>query len=477
MADRNFEQEVQQQMEQFKLHPSKEVWLKVDAQLRKDKRRRWFFILVSTIALLGIVGGIMYTSEQKQPVLQQIISMPNQSITKTDDNNKTPSLVPAGSATPSQEKKAIPDEPITVKQNISTAALTKNSDLIKKDETAFVKNKKEPLAISQTATPKKTNKAVVQQPTDNTTKGSVIVFFPPSKRKTAAVAEKQDTSEVLLLLPQSPINSQSIVNTKDSSSFSIAAQQPIAYKKNDSTSVTSSIPAPPKEKRKWQRGIQFNLGLADIVESILPGSEYKRAESIPYFSQGGITGVPNTISGITVSEYNVTSSITIVASYLLRKKVFKQSLFVTGIQYQYNQFTVNQRISRDTFSVAQNRLVNDFSNEQTTSYSFHYISIPTELQWHLAKTTKGNIMLGTGLLHSFRLSSTDGLPAFISNSSGPAFYQPIVQLTPSYEWTAKKSAMQLGWYFNYGVLPVYNNSSKNHWWQTGLRLQLFFNKK
>lgn len=475
MADNNFEQQLHKQMEQFKLRPSDAVWQNVDAQLRKDKRRRWFFFLLSTTALLGITGSIAHTSQKQQTTSKQIASAPLHAKVKTIKNNTSTSLIPATPLINSEEKtESIPN------QIHKTATGTAKNNLTEKTNLPSLKSRKQSLRIILTAQPQKRNGSAIHQSTAvQTDKAPVIVFTPSSQKTATATAEKQDTSAEPAHLPQSAVSIPSVVDNNNSTSLSNTAeketiQNEINKKPKDSSSTQPAASGTEKEKRRWQKGLQFNVGLADIVESILPGSEYKRAESIPYFTGGGTAASPANVSGITFSEYNVASRIHIGAAYLLRKKIFKQSFFVTGIQYQYNRFTVNERISRDTFSVAQNRLINDFSSEQKNSFDFHYISIPTEIQWHLTTTTKGNMLFGTGLLHSFRIASTNALPVFINNSSGAAFYQPTLQLTPSYEWSTKKSAMQLGWYFNYGLFSVYNNTSKNHWWQTGLRLQYYF---
>ena len=191
----------------------------------------------------------------------------------------------------------------------------------------------------------------------------------------------------------------------------------------------------------------------------------------------GTTGSPGGLSGFVLNEYSVRNNLQAGIGYGLRFPVWKQSWFAAGVQYQYSSFTVIDRVRRDTFSAAQNRLVNDFSNETKNNYRFHYLSVTTELQLHIAGTETNSVKLNVGVLHQFRFASTDSLPSFVRNSSNAAFYQPIIQLAPAYEWKTKKGAMQLGWYVNYALSPVYKNSPNNNWWQTGLRLQYWFKTK
>ena len=58
MADHQFEKKLSQQMADFKLKPSAEVWQQVERQIKEDKRRRrWFFILPLAALFLG---GMLY---------------------------------------------------------------------------------------------------------------------------------------------------------------------------------------------------------------------------------------------------------------------------------------------------------------------------------------------------------------------------------------------------------------------------------
>ncbi len=126
------------------------------------------------------------------------------------------------------------------------------------------------------------------------------------------------------------------------------------------------------------------------------------------------------------------------------------------------------------------------STESSAAFKTHSLAVPLDVEWKIASTAKGVFRLGTGLQQWFVIASAqkgNPLSAFrysntTANKVKAVTWQPVLQLTPLYEWTAKKQTSQLGLYFNYGLRPVYNTATtaKDYWWQTGLRYRLYFNR-
>ena len=57
MQENEFEKQVQQKMDELKLHPSDAVWTKIEAQIKKEKRRRWMLIFLPVILIGSLYGG------------------------------------------------------------------------------------------------------------------------------------------------------------------------------------------------------------------------------------------------------------------------------------------------------------------------------------------------------------------------------------------------------------------------------------
>ncbi len=61
MRENEFEKNVQHKMDELKLRPSDDVWLRVEQELKKKKRRRGIFFLSLLAALVYLAGwGILY---------------------------------------------------------------------------------------------------------------------------------------------------------------------------------------------------------------------------------------------------------------------------------------------------------------------------------------------------------------------------------------------------------------------------------
>ena len=88
MAANEFEKNVRKEMDEFKLHPSEEVWPKIEERIREKKRKRRiiFFILFSSIALmLGGYGIYNFSGNKTRSEAQNKLPAGN----RPNDENKT----------------------------------------------------------------------------------------------------------------------------------------------------------------------------------------------------------------------------------------------------------------------------------------------------------------------------------------------------------------------------------------------------
>jgi hypothetical protein len=485
MADKYFEQKIQERMEEFRLTSSTPVWNNIEAQLRKDKRRRWFFFLLLLAVLLG---SSVY-----------VLNRPSASAAYVQSQTKNVSETPANIANEKEgSKRKISSSASSTDSSVITSVGTKNSDAVNLTQNKVpsipVNNatvniekiiSKTPTVILQAVVSMQLKKTKVSSQSSSTAATNLKNTETVKKQPVPVAAMNNDTVANATIQRNSSFVNQSkaaeitAINEKkfDTTAQQLPLKEPQAEEiKIPDEKAAIDSPAPISAKRESQKGWGFNAGIADVRSSIATSGGFASADSY-VIPQTGSIGMPNAFGSLVTNEYSVKSNLQAGVGYNIRFPLGKKSWFVTGLQYQYNRYTVIERLRRDTFFAAQNRLESTYSNEGKNSFGMHYISIPTEIQWHIAQTTKGKLMLGAGMLHSFKLAAPARMPSFVGSSSGAAFYQPILQFTPAYEWDIKKSTLQLGWYFNYGLLPVYNIVSNNHWWQTGLRLQMYVNKK
>src|ERR1044071_1364956 len=59
MQKSEFEKQMQQKMDELKMHPSESIWPKIEVQIRKEKRRRWILIFIPVMLICFLFGGYL----------------------------------------------------------------------------------------------------------------------------------------------------------------------------------------------------------------------------------------------------------------------------------------------------------------------------------------------------------------------------------------------------------------------------------
>ena len=81
MSANNFENNIQQKLDELRLKPTEEVWLEVERRIREKKRRRIiFWFLLPGLLVLG--GGGWW-------VINQPNGKNDMTVTQSSENNKT----------------------------------------------------------------------------------------------------------------------------------------------------------------------------------------------------------------------------------------------------------------------------------------------------------------------------------------------------------------------------------------------------
>ena len=485
MADHQFEQKVSQQLADFKLKPNTEVWQQVEKQLEEDKkRRRWFFYL--PLAAL-VIGGLLYAVwPEEKPGKKDVAvqSNTNNSATTTVEKNtnelpltKTESSTITANEAPTSEKEANEnnlESPVTTIQPIQ-----RNSNVTKPNRHKVTTHNTNTIAL--TTKEKSKNEVVVDKTTD---KKETSVENTTAMVDTKQMEEKKDSALV----------HQPVVNKTDS----VQANEPSTIVV-DSINKKPSVQAPIISKKKWQTGLSISAGTSDIRGSLFPGSGTKSL----YFSDafaptGSNNGGQGGVTRIVQYEYTVRPSFQMGTGIMLRKPFKKRNAFVTGLQYQYSSYSVTQRQRIDTFILANNYFSNISTKEKEVQFSMHALNLPLEMEFKIADIKKGALLFNAGIHNWVVVSSTqtDSLSAFryaaessrsnySSGGSGSSTvketeattWQPQLYLSPAFEWKGKKASSQLGLYLDYGLRRAYQSSSKDYWWQTGIRYRIFFQTK
>lgn len=485
MADHQFEQKVSQQLADFKLKPNAEVWQQVEEQLQEDKRRRRWFIFLPVAALL--VGGLLYAIwPEEAPIKTNVAIQQNNSANNTTatQENIAP-LTKTGSSNNSTEPAV---EEKTIEQVISGKANPADIVVLQQPTAAkeVIQRQKQKNSNSKVVTtvqtePKETDVAVVISNEDSIAKQKEAIAENTIKieQQTEAVQQTDTVSSTEPML-----NKTDAVDSNKASLF------------GDSSVAVGLSSKPTVTKRKWQPGLHVSAGLSDIRGSLFPGSGFKSFSMYDQFysPSGGNAGGQGGVTRIVQYEYAVKPSVHFGAGLLLRKQFKKRNALVTGLQYQYSSYLVTQRQRIDTFILANNYFSNISTKEKTVKFNMHAVNVPLEFEFKIADIKKGTLLLSAGIQNWFVVSSrqTDTLSSFryaatTERSAGyggtvnaketkATTWQPQLYLSPSFEWKGKHMSSQVGLYLDYGLRPAYKSTSKDYWWQTGIRYRMYFNR-
>lgn len=482
MADHQFEQKVSHQLADFKLKPSVEAWQQVEKQLEEDRRRRrWFFYLPIAALLIGALLYAVWPDEEsaKTGALVQTNTTNSTTNTTVEKNTNGSSLTKTGSST-------------TVSETTVTEKEVAENNLQQQTKTtarAQLNNTSQQQGSSKTKAENKHVPAVTRH--QQTNRDEVIVVTEKTTvQKDAIVGSSGEATKTEQKTADSWIAEQPDENKTDSSLITVATAVTVV----DTNSITTTVPSVPVTKKKWQLGLHANIGLSDIRGSLFPGSGFKSfSDATPSgINNGGGPGGP---TRIVQYEYAIKPSSHMGVAALLRKPFKKRHAFVTGLQYQISSYAVTQRQRIDSFFYQTNTFSNVSTKEKTEQFRMHTLSVPLKLEFKIADIKKGALLFNAGVHNWFVLSSiqTDTLSSFryaaesyrsgaytgsrAAKETKATIYQPQLYLSPAYEWRGKKTSSQLGLYLDYGLRPAYKASSKDYWWQTGIRYRIFFQPK
>jgi len=159
MADRSFEQRVKEELASLKMMPAEEVWANVEADLHKEKKRRWltwFFLLAGlSAASFAIYSGMNGTHKTGATITTKVIS--------TDKKIKAGNHITPGEPVMQKNTGVADQQSIKEKQTAAIAPVEKHfvkEDHIKKykqndkpgnmitDHTVVVKDNEPPKEIT-----------------------------------------------------------------------------------------------------------------------------------------------------------------------------------------------------------------------------------------------------------------------------------------------------------------------------------------
>ena len=196
MPGHEFENKVQQQLEELNLPPSQAVWNRVEQEIRRDKRRRRLLFLLPLLLLLGI-GGYWAT----QSSLKSSITKSDKNIQNDTKNSVADPAAVAVAPSRTPEQNSAGKDPVNLPDQKTVAGTTKENapNVVKerKSSNPIVSNADSDQGVKNTSAKRQKtgrNPSTTQSTVGRNKKNSVPPTVANSNEKIVGVAASEEKS-------------------------------------------------------------------------------------------------------------------------------------------------------------------------------------------------------------------------------------------------------------------------------------------
>ena len=477
MLNSEFENKVQQQMEELNMHPPADLWDKIEARLEhKKKPRRWLLFLLLFVL---VIGGSLQVWDFSRPAQGRIAKAPGveRGVQKpalinlpqnAADSSPVEALTGIGKDRgPANEKseagKELKDQSFSkgtkpvlpqhkdenmAEKNLRTSKVFKSKGMAR---TAMIspknlllpanKKQKHPIenAVVFAATPEKKIPAAAND--------SIILFnnspFTTNDSGLTIVDPPLPTSHPALTTPHSPL-------TVDHSQFSPIADSPFLKSRETGPSKKASF--------KWQYGATIGVGLSNVVNGVF--SKKPVLADANYNSAGGSTG-----SGAGSLPNDPSASAAFTVGLHIERNISSKVKLTTGVLYVYQSSVIKtgRRVdSAATYNFGSSKIhAGSYylpGNSMLYKNNMHFIQLPILFQYRLSD--KFPVYLEAGptvsyLVHSNALFYNRAASAYLSSMD--AFNRVSLSFTAGagFKVNAKKGLpLSVGYRFNFSVSSI-----------------------
>jgi len=363
MEQNNFEKNVQQKMDEFKIAPSDSVWTNVGKRIdKKEKDRKVIFILFFLIVFL-LSGGywLLNLSKKDQKSNQQISN-----VIEEKSNSKETNKGDSSSANLQIESKNI--------QSSHRPALVLSKKIKNFKRISVIKNQKEKYENYQNSTVEVTAKRIEESKKE---RNNADLIFELNTINLVQIEKENDADQFKANI-ESKIDVNNFLNELKSE---IAEHQLIA--KNDIAKKNDSIK---NHKQHWDIGFTFSGG-----ESSIESNLFQRSFPVANY-------VSNTPPGGIPSYYfqpsPIKNSIAFIIGALIEKNISPRGKIALGLSYKYYSVIneVGKKVdsllspSAQYFSVSNS--YNSFTSSHAYRNNFQYLEVPVSFELQLNKNKK-----------------------------------------------------------------------------------------
>ncbi|HET9279538.1 MAG TPA: porin family protein [Flavitalea sp.] len=540
MSDHNFEAQIQQKLDELRIRPADKVWSSVEAQIRKDRRRRRGLIFFP--ALLLLIGAGLYF------IFQNYLSSTSNSVSKststnfTSDNNNNDNRNRTEKAKRGQDlnqRQTVEEDVVNETKQTDIKALQDKQAIVQKKLDGKVDQQHDDNSLvpgitaqtlPQISSTKSTKAKNVVMPDKNsgrnitenyghTRKGvsqevirnkEVTGRDVSSKKKIGSVDSKPVQELVVADKISTPVTDSVARNVADPGEKSMSDSTKNHVQIVNPTSVDSilgvAIPegtkaASKKLRSSWKWGVTASAGVSNLnddgfFDGIFGGLLGVEKAVVADVSPASVNSTQSN-AGPSAAVYKpseIEKGFSYSIGAFVQKSITKKISISTGLQYRYysNHIQVGHR--NDTFAMVQNAFgsinISQYyrsapvpSTEKYTN-RFHFIELPVEGHLQLNKGNRLPILWNAGLSLSYLVSTN-----MLHFDSRTGLYYRDNDLLNKMQlgmstgfsvtlWNASRLSIQLGPHLQYGFTDLMKQqvSNSKHLLYFGLNSRVFLKK-
>jgi len=476
MQENEFEKQLKDMMDEFKLVPPVSVWEKVSRRLNEGRRKKRPFIFLLFLGLL-VAGYFMYQYARQQPV-HYTNNKTNEELKKDSLSLKNPGQLPA-------EK--------TTGQNSSTVPANKNSYTAPKTSPPKT-NRPATFDIKESKykTPGIPTNAVSSN-NNNNSSGQLKINQETTTNDVPVVMEQQLQNNE----PVAANDSTKLIDNaarNDSLNKNIAQTDSIQIKQGKKESAKKGIVKNPSDKNytipKWQWGVNAFYGWSNAIENLVDFN--KAAPANLSYSPGIVTG---SVDSTHHNSNPYSASNAYQFGFVVQKKIMKNGFISSGLNFIHLSTKSDVTGKKDSAYTVQNGniITNSFyvssfyqpgpSKAYTNTYNF--IELPVYFQQDVFYRHKLSLSYNAG----FSIRQLISSDALIYNRYSNIYYSKD-ELLRKTQWqvmaginlkinTGKNMAVYVGPQFSYSLSNLLNDKDVGnfHLINYGVQAGLMFHKK
>lgn len=413
MRENEFEQQVQQEMGQFKLSPSEDVWIEVERRIREEKKRRFIFWwpLLFLLSGGGITAVILLSDKKEKSEIvtadksteKLLSSSPEKIIIQDPANN----LINSGN-----------NDTVTIKHLTAIVKESKNEKIIP----PFISTSNEASSDRKKVTP--TNVTFKKQGGQKENNKDIVNSEKPiiNPERVPAVSENVPFKPTTSAKDSTSIKDIAVDVKQEVADNKMPAQQPVKQLPDSIVQEQITKPAEKKAKnREW--GFTFSAGRSSVINGLL----FSKALT---YADAAALQTTSPASLYSRSSETIRPAFSWAGGVYVKQIISKKVNINLGLNYSYLSTKTNVGNRVDSLRVINNSnssglLVNGFyqpANTMSYTNQYHFINLSGDLAWRIINGKKLKLywengfsysrLVGSGMLHFDR-----SLPGYYTDNS------------------------------------------------------------